>query len=267
MSPEKPVSDISTFAESYIDQCGEYVHASERDRLIADWNKKGQVAKSLIGDVAKRALDPRGKRVLDLGFGNGEFVRAFALAGADVTGIEVNDVLLNIAQSRLREEGITANLQVYDGVTFPFPDASFDLVFSTSVLEHVDDAAAVLQEVARVLKPDGRLYLAFPNRLAPKETHTGIWFLSYMPRSWANVIIRHIFRRDTIRELNLHFIGFFALRRYLRAAGLQILFEVDAPSRLRRLVKRFLASLGIHHSAILKTIMIVAKKEGEGGRV
>lgn len=261
MSHEEQTPDISACAAAYIDQCGEYVHASERKRLIADWNKKGQVAKSLMGDVTKRALDPNGKRVLDLGFGNGEFVRAFALAGADAAGIEVNDVLLGIAQSRLQEEGIAADLRLYDGTTFPFPDSSFDLVFSTSVLEHVDDAGAVLREVSRVLKPDGRLYLSFPNRLAPKETHTGIWFLSFLPRSWADAVIRRIFHRNTIQELNLHFIGFFALRRYLHAAGLRVIFETNASSAPRRLLKRFLALVGLHHSAILKTIMIVAEKE------
>jgi SAM-dependent methyltransferase len=50
-------------------------------------------------------------------------------------------------------------LHVYDGVHLPLPDASIDLVVSHEVFEHVADVPAVLSELARVLRPDGRIYI------------------------------------------------------------------------------------------------------------
>lgn len=50
-------------------------------------------------------------------------------------------------------------LHVYDGVHMPLPDASVDLVVSHEVFEHIADVPAVLAELARVLRPDGRIYI------------------------------------------------------------------------------------------------------------
>jgi SAM-dependent methyltransferase len=50
-------------------------------------------------------------------------------------------------------------LHVYDGVHLPLPDASVDLAVSHEVFEHIADVPAVLSELARVLRPDGRIYI------------------------------------------------------------------------------------------------------------
>jgi len=65
---------------------------------------------------------------------------------------------------------------IYDGRTIPFPDASFDRIFSSNVLEHVEDLDTLLDECARVLKPDGTMVHILP-------THWWrIWtLLSYYP--------------------------------------------------------------------------------------
>ena len=54
-------------------------------------------------------------------------------------------------------------VQLYDGVTIPFDDMSFDIIFSSSVLEHVKDLEGLLYECARVLKPDGVMYHIVPS--------------------------------------------------------------------------------------------------------
>lgn len=246
-------------AKRYLENCTEYSDPYEHEKLVRDWEKKVLVAQNVVGDFKRRAGDPSGKKIFDLGFGNGQYAIAFSKAGAHVAGLEVNAVLRDIALENVKGAGVQSDLRVYDGTTMPFSDGEFDFAYSISVLEHVSDAAQAMKEVARVLKPGGRFYLALPNRIDPKETHTGIWFLSFFPRDFAQFLLRSIWKRNTIEEINLHFIGYFRLRRLAREAGMNILLEVEGAG-LRGVLKKVLAKLGLHHSAILGTIMVVLEK-------
>ena len=247
-------------AEEYLSSCTEYADPYEHEKLVRDWEKKGDVAKNVIGDFTARAGTPAGKSVLDIGFGNGLYALAFAEAGAVVSGIEVNPVLLRIAEDNSRQRNLHVDLSLYGGATFPFADSSFDYAFSVSVLEHVDDPGQLLREASRVLKPGGKFYLAFPNRISFKETHTGIYFLNYVPRSVAQFLLRKLWRRNTIEEINLHFMSYWKMKRLARRAGFHILYEQGGKSPLRSMLKRALRALGMHHSAILRTVMVVLEK-------
>src|SRR3989344_2995802 len=205
-------------AEGYLSSCAEYTDPYEHEKLVRDWEKKGDVAKNVVGDFTRRAGHPHGKSVLDIGFGNGLYASAFAEAGAEVAGLEVNPVLLSIATQNLKERNLHADLRLYDGSVFPFPDRRFDYAFSVSVLEHVSVPQQLLKEVSRILKPDGKFYLAFPNRISPKETHTGIWGLNYVSRSAAQFLLRSILKRNTVEEINLHFVSYWMMKRLTRRA-------------------------------------------------
>jgi ubiquinone/menaquinone biosynthesis C-methylase UbiE len=108
----------------------------------------------LLGEV--RA----GDRALDLGCGAGEFTAALARAGADVVGADVAEAALDRARSRHPE--VEFRLVPFDG-PLPFADGSFDLVWSSEVIEHVADTARWLSELRRVLLPGGRLLLTTPS--------------------------------------------------------------------------------------------------------
>jgi SAM-dependent methyltransferase len=58
-----------------------------------------------------------------------------------------------------------------DGCALPFNDGSFDYVVSNQVLEHVRDKDRILDEIHRVLRPDGTFLVSFPNRLFPGNPH------------------------------------------------------------------------------------------------
>src|SRR3989344_2975104 len=156
-------------AEEYLATCTEYTDPYEREKLIGDWGKKGKAAREAMDDFKLRAGTVAGARMLDIGFGGGEYVLAFTKAGADVYGLEVNTTLHEIAKENLQSEGLHANLHVYEGTTFPFENNFFDHAFSVSVLEHVSDAPLMMREVSRVLKLGGKFYLAFPNRWRVRE--------------------------------------------------------------------------------------------------
>lgn len=248
-------------AERFLREGGEYTDPYEREKLVRDWMKKGDVAKDVVEDFNARAGDVHGKKVLDIGFGSGLYSVAFARAGALASGLEVNDVLLQIAGENANDAGVSVDFRVYNGTVFPFADDFFDYIFSVSVIEHVTDARQTLREACRVLKVGGKFYLAFPNRWRPREAHTGILFISYMPRSWAQFLLRRLWKRNTVEELNLHFLSYWTLKRLLRGTSFRIMYEYGGTSWSRRALKRLFGLFGVHYSAILGTVMVVLVKE------
>jgi len=101
-----------------------------------------------------------GDRALDLGCGSGEFSAALTRAGADVIGAEVARAA--VARARARHPSLDFRLVPAAG-PLPFADASFELIWSSEVIEHVTDTARWLSEVRRVLIPRGRLLLTTPS--------------------------------------------------------------------------------------------------------
>jgi SAM-dependent methyltransferase len=100
-------------------------------------------------------------RGLDLGCGDGELAEVMlSKMGVRWTGLDIDPDDAKLARAR----GVYESVHVAPAWNIPEPDASFDLVFSNSVLEHVDNLDDVLAEVARVLKPGGRLVFTVPLR-------------------------------------------------------------------------------------------------------
>ena len=99
-------------------------------------------------------------RALDLGCGDGVFTGELAGVVRSVVGADVAEAALS--RARGRHPGLYFHLVPITG-PLPFADNSFDLVWSSEVIEHVADAARWLSEVRRVLAPSGRLLLTTPN--------------------------------------------------------------------------------------------------------
>jgi len=92
-------------------------------------------------------LRPEGARMLEIGAGTGRQAQELASKGFAVEAIEILDS--NYAGDRLFP------ITNYDGRNIPFEDASFDIVFSSNVLEHVPDLVQMHSEIRRVLRPGG----------------------------------------------------------------------------------------------------------------
>jgi SAM-dependent methyltransferase len=97
-----------------------------------------------------RPLARGAKRVLDFGAGSGTFARPLSAQGVDVIAVEPDAAL------RAKLPG-----HAYADVA-GIPDAAVDLVYSFNVLEHIEDDAAALAQLRRVLRPGGRLLLYVP---------------------------------------------------------------------------------------------------------
>lgn len=116
--------------------------------------------------IIERYVPLAGRRVLDLGCGLGEYVRAFERHGAEAYGCDIEQPRL--VQARARG---TSNVVVAAGEALPFGDGSLDVVVLNEVIEHVQDDRATMREVSRVLAPGGVAVIYAPNRLYPFETH------------------------------------------------------------------------------------------------
>ena len=100
-----------------------------------------------------------GRCMLDVGCGDGTLAHAAASRGALVTGIDPDPAMLAVARSRTRDAEIEASFLEGRVEQLPFPDASFDVVAAITVLCFVPDAAGAVRELARVLRPGGRLVI------------------------------------------------------------------------------------------------------------
>ncbi|MGO4614983.1 methyltransferase domain-containing protein [Nocardia sp. 2YAB30] len=103
-----------------------------------------------------------GEYALDIGTGTGSEVLEFAHRvgpDGDAVGVDPNPAML--ATARARAEAAGSRARFVDGTAYhlPFPDDSFDAVRCERVYQHLDDPAAATAEIARVLRPGGRVLL------------------------------------------------------------------------------------------------------------
>src|SRR5262249_44038597 len=106
-----------------------------------------------------------GRRVLDVGCGGGILSESMAARGADVTGIDLSDKALKVAQLHLLESGAPGayrKVAVEDLARAQQPD--YDVVTCMEVLEHVPDPASQVRACAALLKSGGQAFFATINR-------------------------------------------------------------------------------------------------------
>ena len=152
------------------------VHGSDGELpfLVEHWYLGPRVCRYMMvrrfREVLDRAdLEP-GQRVLDIGCGWAYGTHWARTLGCEVTGIDLAHDQLAWARREL-PDGARLGLAQANAKALPYRDATFDRVVSVETMEHVfrPDRAAVYAELARVLKPGGRLALSTPNEDSPIE--------------------------------------------------------------------------------------------------
>lgn len=256
---------IDDVAREYVYQRFPSASIPEKEKIIRDWVNKMNDSKHLVADFTARVGSPTGKKILDVGCGNGGLSIAFWMAGAKVTGIDIEKSLYDIALKQKEAYGADVDFHLYDGNKLPFQNDVFDMAVSVSVLEHTSDPVLYLAEILRVLKPGGFLYLGFPNKLWPMETHTRIPMLTYLPSKLRPYLVSML-KRNPLEENNLHFYNYFNLMNMLKKSGGDYVWGVipeDGKSKniFKIVIKKVLGVFGLSYKVFLPHILVILKKE------
>jgi SAM-dependent methyltransferase len=145
-------------------------HRRIADRAEAVWNWDSPSGRARADRRARLFIAhgelAAGRRALELGCGTGVFLRRVAHCAAHLVGIDLSQDLL--ARARQHVSGLgNVRLVCGNAEAMPFPDASFDAVYGSSVLHHLGLERA-LGEAFRLLRPGGRVVFAEPNILNPQ---------------------------------------------------------------------------------------------------
>jgi ubiquinone/menaquinone biosynthesis C-methylase UbiE len=177
-----------------------------------------QMGRRIIGS---RQFDIRGMRsILDIGSGAGQIaghLLRYADPAARITCIDLSQNMLCRARRRLRSN--RPSYVAADVCSLPFGDKSFDGATCGYVIEHVPDTRAGLAEIARVLRPGGRMLL-----LATEDTFSGAW----TSRIWCCRTINRNDLRQMCEAVGLRWrqeLWFTPMHKALRAGGICVDIE------------------------------------------
>ena len=138
-----------------------------------------------------RAFTPeihlKNQHVLDLGTGfGGKLVYYQQLEPASITTVDIRPDFSAVAQAFVAQKGeqVPIHFVTADAAALPFADHTFDMVISNETFEHIQAPLPALQELARVTRPHGRVFISFPPYYAPWGAHLNNWIT--LP--WVQVI-------------------------------------------------------------------------------
>lgn len=169
--------------------------ADERGVPSLVWRAGQNRRLAMIQAAAGERLSP-GSWVLVDGCGVGMYVRALRQLTPHVVGLDIEPERVSDSSAHSPLVNVAA------GEYLPYPSAHFDLVLSHEVIEHVQNDALAVAEMARVLRKGGRAVIFCPNRLYPFETHGHYWrgsyhfgntpLINYLPNPLRNKLAPHV---------------------------------------------------------------------------
>lgn len=200
----------------------EYFLSVERDRYAqVPWHERYFACRDFAG-----------RRVLEIGTGQGTDLMQFARVGAQCVGVDITDNHLPLTQRNFAHQGHAVELHKADATRLPFPDNSIDCVYSFGVIHHIPEAAEVVDEIFRVLRPGGSVMVALYNRWSAFHLFTKLlchgvrlgwlWSKGYAEllatieggadgetvkpyvRVYTRRAVRELFARFEIRDLSVH---------------------------------------------------------------
>ena len=131
-------------------------------------------------------------RILDVGCGVGQVVKALQNDGFDAQGVDVSEPNIRKANEHV------GHCTLYDGKQLPFEDNTFQSVGAFNVLEHVDEPEAFIRELIRVLKPGGRLVISSPNFLRVLGYRDYHVRMRGIANKWRNALQLRAIRREIL---------------------------------------------------------------------
>jgi SAM-dependent methyltransferase len=156
------------------------------------------------------------ERAIEFGPGSGVYLPTLARVATTVVGADIEDVYLG-GLVTLQRRFPNVHLVRGDLTRSAFPDACFDLVLCSEVIEHLHESSRALGEMGRLLRPGGVLILSTPQRYSPLEVCSKV---ALHPRMIG--LTRRVYREPVVRTGHINLMTRGALHRELDRAGFVI---------------------------------------------
>lgn len=174
-------------------------------------NREHRLSKAkTIHAVLADAIDWNQSVGIEIGTGAGIMSAFFASRAKSLTSFDVVD-------ERLEKGGY--EFVLVDDAGIPCADNSVDFVISNQVIEHIEDQKVHLTEIFRVLKEGGVAYISTPNRFWPREVHSRLYFLGYLPRSFASMYYKKLKDEDW----DVYPLSYFSLKKLIQVHSQHII--------------------------------------------
>lgn len=203
-------------------------------------------------------------RVLDIGTSTGANLRMFKHLGfQNVTGMDFSDEAI-----RYCEQKGFGPVHKGDICAMPFPDSSFDLVLATDIVEHIDDDAGAMKEVARVLSPGGVALITVPAFLSlwGRQDEVAQHKRRYLRKPFAGLVSNAQLRVIKCYYFNyLLFVPIWAARKLISLFRIRLDHESQVNSPLLNLIMLGVFRLDIQTAPVVRppfgvSILAIAKK-------
>ena len=205
-----------------------YANESESESTVQRFLR---IQAAVLRIAAQEALPAR-LDVADVGCGAGTQCRIWAVLGHRVHGVDINEPLILLARERAKQGDLDIRYEVGTATALPWPDGSMDVCLLPALLEHVADWQCCLREVARVLRPNGLLYLDTTNVLCPIQEEFNLPLYSWYP-----AIVKQYCERLAVTSRPalanyatypaVHWFSFYSLRRFLKGLGFRCMDRFD----------------------------------------
>ena len=163
--PDASLRDVRAFWEGHPVAATSVGHEPGTPEFFAEYDRLREANEPI--DFSYRLHEYRdfvGKRVLDVGCGNGYVLSRYAREGADTYGIDLTETAVGLSRRRFELSRLEGRFVVGSAEDLPFPSDAFDAVCSMGVLHHTPDTPRAVREIHRVLEPGGRLIVMFYHR-------------------------------------------------------------------------------------------------------
>ncbi|MFO1432047.1 MAG: class I SAM-dependent methyltransferase [Candidatus Competibacteraceae bacterium] len=196
-------------------------------------------------------------QVADIGCGAGTQSFLWAELGHQVVGIDISERLIQLARERGSKDTGKVGFYVGTATELPWPDRSMDVCLVPELLEHVADWKRCLNELVRVLKPGGVLYLSTTNNLCPKQSEFNLplyaWYPGFLKRHYEKLAMTtHPELANYATYPAVNWFNFYSLRAALGSDQFDCLDRFDSRLHLPDSNKKAILLKILHSMPVLK---------------
>lgn len=196
-----------------------YIHSNLDEDLTGNINRLQEE----IGYI-------KDKRILDFGCGWGNFLLYCIRNGYNTFGVDISRTrceYFSFACKTINLNKYKSRYVIYDGKTLPFKDETFDIVIANQVLEHVEDLEKTIEEISRVIKKSGILYVRSPDYSRSFfEPHYRTFWIPFFKGKIAEKYLKIIGKtREGLKHIN--FLSGRKLKSILKENGFKVLKDME----------------------------------------